>query len=176
MDLFNLMKGKQVLIQDVGERVELTRFFAHNIYRRNEPPKDGKVADFFAPYFTIPAENKINMRGICMYSPVLFVYSGTKDEIKKDLPEYFNKLKEKRCFNEKLLSKWLLGIEFSASDVTNETYTYYFLGEPVELPKRIVKKTEEYKGILNLNKELPRNLLRDMDLFYKALYEEGQSL
>ena len=60
--------------------------------------------------------------------------------------------------------------------VGNETYTYYFLGEPVELPKRIVKKTEEYKGILNLNKELPRNLLRDMDLFYNALYEEGQSL
>ena len=60
--------------------------------------------------------------------------------------------------------------------VGNETYTYYFLGEPVELPKRIVKKTEEYKGILNLNTIISPNLLKDMDLFYKALYEEGQSL
>jgi hypothetical protein len=111
-----------------------------------------------------------------MYSPVLFVYSGTKDEIKKDLPEYFNKLKEKRCFNEKLLSKWLLGIEFSASDVTNETYTYYFLGEPVELPKRIVKKTDGSPSVLNLNTTISRNLLKDMYSFYKALYEEGETL
>ena len=60
--------------------------------------------------------------------------------------------------------------------VGNETYTYYFLGEPVELPKRIVKKTEEYKGILNLNTIISPNLLEDMDLFYKALYEEGETL
>ena len=60
--------------------------------------------------------------------------------------------------------------------VGNETYTYYFLGEPVELPKRIVKKTEEYKGILNLNTIISPNLLKDMALFYKALYEEGETL
>lgn len=176
MDLFNLMENKKILIQGVGTKAELTRFFAHNIYRRDEPLKDNKVADFFAPYFTIPAEKDINVRGFCMYSPALFVYSGTKDEIKKDLPEYFNKLKGKKCFNERLLTKWLLGIEFPATDVIKEAYTYYFFGDPIELPKRILKNAEDHKGILNLNKEIPPNLLKDMKLFYKALYEESSTL
>lgn len=89
MDLFNLMENKKNLIQDVGTKAELTRFFAHNIYRRDEPPKDNKVADFFAPYFTIPAEKEINVRGLCMYS--LFC-SSIREQRTKSKKIYLNTL------------------------------------------------------------------------------------
>ena len=90
MNLFDSMKDKHILIQDVGNIEELQRFIGHNIYRRAQPSADR--IDFFAPYFTLPAKEKVGINGICCYSPVLLIL---KDVTVEDVELTFAQEREK---------------------------------------------------------------------------------
>jgi len=90
MNLFDSMKDKHILIQDVGNIEELQRFIGHNIYRRAQPPADR--IDFFAPYFTLSAKEKVGINGIRCYSPVLLIL---KDVTVEDVELTFAQEREK---------------------------------------------------------------------------------
>ena len=160
MDLFDSMKNKNVLIQDVGLEPELQRFIEHNIYRRPEPPPTSVDSiDFFAPYFTTAAQEKIGINGISCYSPVLLILENITVE---DVVKIFIQEREKlqKVFGDSLVSKWESGVKF-LTDNPKAVSTYYFLGEPIALKRPMVKRTPP-SGPLNLNSVLSRNLIKSM--------------
>ena len=160
MDLFDSMKNKNILIQDVGLEPELQRFIEHNIYRRPEPPPTSVDSiDFFAPYFTTAAQEKIGINGISCYSPVLLILENiTVEDVVKLFIQEHKKLQ--KVFGDLLVSKWESGVKFLA-DNPKDVSTYYFLGEPIALKRPIVKRTPP-SGPLNLNSVLSRNLIKSM--------------
>lgn len=163
MDLFYSMKNKNILIQDVGVESEVQRFIGHNIYRRPEPPPTSVDSiDFFAPYFTSAAQEKIGINGISCYAPVLLILENSTVE---DVVKLFIQEREKlqKVFGDLLVSKWESGVKFLA-DNPKDVSTYYFLGEPIALKSPIVKKTPP-SGPLNLNSVLSRNLIKSMSDF-----------
>ena len=160
MKLFDSMKNKNILIQDVGLESEVQRFIGHNIYRRPEPPPTSVDSiDFFAPYFTSAAQEKIGINGISWYSPVLLILENiTGDKAVQIFAVAREKLQ--KVFGDLLVSKWESGVKFLA-DNPKDVSTYYFLGEPMALKSPIVKKTPP-SGPLNLNSVLSRNLIKSM--------------
>ena len=140
MKLFDSMKNKNILIQDVGLESEVQRFIGHNIYRRPEPPPTSVDSiDFFAPYFTTAAQQTRGVNGISRYSPVLLILENITVE---DAVKLFIQEREKlqKVFGDSLVSKWESGLKF-LNDNPKEVSTYYFLGEPIALKSPIVKKT-----------------------------------
>ena len=162
MDLFDSMKDKYILIQDVGNIEELQRFIGHNIYRRDQPSADR--IDFFAPYFTLPAKEKVGINGICCYSPVLLIL---KDVTVEDVEHTFAQEREKlqRVFGNLPVFKWESGVNLFNNE--NKKYTYYFLGESIALTKPILKQNPP-AGKLNLNSVLVPNLIKPMADFCEA--------
>ena len=162
MKLFD-WKNKHILIQDVGDMVELQRFIGHNIYRRDPPPADG--IDFFAPYFTLAAQETIGLNGICCYSSVLFILEAiTVDNAVKIFAADREKLQ--KVFGNLTVFKWESGINLLNNE-RDKKYTYYFLDEPITLKNPIVKETPA-AAPLKLNRELPRNLTKSMQELYEA--------
>ena len=159
MNLFDSMKDKHILIQDVGNIEELQRFIGHNIYRRDQPPADR--VDFFAPYFTLPAKEKVGINGICCYSPVLLIL---KDVTVEDIEHTFAQEREKlqKVFGNLPVFKWESGVNLLNNE--NKKYTYYFLGESIALTKPILKQNPP-AGKLNLNSILVPNLIKPMTDF-----------
>ena len=160
---FNSMKNKNILIQDVSKTEELQRFIGHNIYRRPQEQSD-KVdsIDFFAPYFTLPAKDKMGINGICYYSPILFILENiTLANAAKTFAAEREKLQ--KVFGNLSVSKWESGLNL-LNDNPAEPSTYYFLGEPIALKKPILKQNPP-SGALNLNSILSWNLIKPMSAF-----------
>ncbi len=162
MDLFDSMKDKHILIQDVGNIEELQRFIGHNIYRRDQQSADR--IDFFAPYFTLPAKEKVGINGICCYSPILLIL---KDVTIEDVELTFAQEREKlqKVFGNLPVFKWESGVNLFNNE--DKKYTYYFLGESIALTKPILKQNPP-EGKLNLNSVLVPNLLKPMADFCEA--------
>ena len=157
MKLSDAMKNKNILIQDVGEQQEIDRFFQHNVYRRPQYPRKDKTIDFFAPYFTAAAQQKIVVRGISCYAPILTRYSGQPSAVQKYISQHKSEFEIQ--FGSQLVHKWESGLQI-ADDSSEQTY--YFLGEPIDIPNPILKETS---GILRLSPQLPGNMLKPMSDF-----------
>lgn len=130
---FKMRDQKEVLVQDVSNQDEIKRYKENNIYRRDET--FGSPL-YFAPYFTRAANEK---EGITNLSKVLGVITARPDDIssfKDELLEFANK-------DKKLVEKWLAGIETKKS---TELKTYYFLANPVQLDKPLLKDGGREKG------------------------------
>ena len=153
MDLFDSMKNKNILIQDVGRESELQRFIGHNIYRRSEPlPNTVDHVDFFAPYFTSAAQEKMGLNGIYCVDMVS-AFAAKRETLQK-------------VFGNLSVFKWESGL-----NVLNDNYegvaTYYFLGESIVLKNPIVKETPPASP-LKLNSTLSWNLIKSMQDFCEA--------
>ena len=166
MNLFDSMKNKNILIQDVGREAELQRFIGHNIYRRSEPlPNTVDHVDFFAPYFTSAAQEKMGLNGIYCYSPVLLIL---QNYTRVDMVSAFAAKREtlQKVFGNLSVFKWESGL-----NVLNDNYegvaTYYFLGESIVLKNPIVKGTPPASP-LKLNSTLSRNLIKSIQDFCEA--------
>ncbi|MBC6720674.1 hypothetical protein [Treponema sp. Marseille-Q4130] len=166
MDLFDSVRNKNILIQDVGDVSELQRFIGHNVYRRPEPPPDTvDHIDFFAPYFTLQAQERVGINGIYCYSPVLFML---QNRTRADVGQAFAAKREtlQKVFGTLLVFKWETGLNV-IDDNYHGVATFYFLGEPIALNNSIVKNTPP-AAPLNLNRVLAPNLIKPMQKFFEA--------
>ena len=175
MDLFDSLERKTILIQDVSLLAELQRFFGHNIYRRDEPPRSDSDIDFFAPYFTLPAKETIGKNGIYCYAPVLLFFRDTLGTMKKLFAERRDELE--KLFGSALVMKWEYGLCFDKEELETEK-TYYFLGEPIWLSEPIVKVSPKAEGkqahAMEIKNQIVRNLVKPMSDFCKDVVQSGK--
>lgn len=137
---------KEILIQDLSDKTEMTRFKDHCIYKRDET---FGTPLYFAPYFTKKAK-QIEGEGIPYLSKVLGVLTLNPDSIdsfKEELSQFTKK--------EELIKKWIEGVSLSEGSLikrgqeviqVNQSFTYYFLDMPLKLGKNLVKEGGIDKG------------------------------
>jgi len=157
---FKMRDQKEVLVQDVSNPDEIKRYKENNIYRR-----DATFGSplYFAPYFTRAANET---EGITYLSKVLGVITALPNNIesfKDELLEFAGK-------DEKLVEKWLAGIETKKSTEPN---TYYFLAYPVRLDKPLLKDggREKGRGKDWIAAMIPRNRCVTFEEFTKRIVE-----
>ena len=172
MDLFDSMKRKNILIQDVSDLIELQRFFGHNIYKRKDPPFAETDIDFFAPYFTLPAKEAMGKNGIYCYAPVLLFFRDTGGNTEKLFAKRRKALEE--MFGSALVMKWEYGLCLDEEERETEK-TYYFLGEPIWLSEPIVKVSPKAEGkqahAMKIKNRIVRNLIKSMSDFCKDVVQ-----
>ncbi|MGH7205477.1 MAG: hypothetical protein ACREI2_04630 [Nitrospiraceae bacterium] len=130
---------KEILVQDLSDSVELKRYTDYAVYRRDVT---FGTPLYFAPYFTKVMESDVG-KGMKYLSPILGVLTLMPSEIK----EYLTDL---QSFSEDSgkVQKWMKGVmlEPSKSRTKEKEYTFYFLGDPVELPNPLLKDGTIKKG------------------------------
>jgi hypothetical protein len=159
---FKMRDQKEVLVQDVSNPDEITRFKENNIYRRDVT--FGSPL-YFAPYFTRAANET---KGITYLSKVLGVITALPNDIesfKDELLEFANK-------DKKLVAKWLAGIE---TQKLAEPNTYYFLADPVQLDKPLLKDggREKGRGKGWIAAMIPRNRCVTFEEFTRRIVESA---
>ena len=102
-------------------------------------------------------KKKRGVRGISCYAPILKIYSGQPSAVQKYISQHKNEFEIQ--FGSQLVHKWESGLQI-ADDSSEQTY--YFLGEPIDIPNPILKETS---GILRLSPQLPGNMLKPMSDF-----------
>lgn len=130
---YNLRNQKEILIQDVGNDIELQKFKDANIYRRD---KIFGSPLYFAPYFT---RNSGEQEGIWYLSKIVGIISAKPQEIIGFKDDLFSFAGEKQH----LVKKWLAGVSL---DVEDSIFTYFFLDDPVILPTPLLKDRGNKKG------------------------------
>ncbi|NLJ45688.1 MAG: hypothetical protein GX430_03925 [Treponema sp.] len=133
---YKMRNQKEILIQDVSERIELTNFFENQIYRRDVV--FGSPL-YFAPYFTRNADTK-DGEGISYLSKVLGILTMRT----KDLENYNDDLMEFAEGDKELIEKWKEGVNRYAN--RSDEHTYFFLGRPVRLKVPLRKDGGIEKG------------------------------
>ncbi len=130
---YNLRNQKEILIQDVGNSIELKKFKKSNLYRRD---KIFGSPLYFAPYFT---RNSGEKEGITYLSKIVGIISAKPHEIiafKDDLSTFAGE-------KQHLIDKWLSGVKLDSED---SIFTYFFLDDPVILPTPLMKDGGNKKG------------------------------
>jgi len=125
---FKMRDQKEVLIQDLGDLVEINRYKKFKVYRRDIT---FGTPLYFAPYFTRKAKQEEG-EGICYLSKILGVLTISPEQIESfedELLMYANG-------NKSIVSNWKEGVK---SDPLTETLTYYFLDDPVLLSIPLLK-------------------------------------
>ena len=124
---------KEILIQDVNIE-EIDRFETFNVYGRNQT---FGTPLYFAPYFT---RNTGKIEGISNLSKILGILTLRPldvDNFKSDL-EGFAAHKEQ-------VETWINGVK-NGKDIPTETYTYYFLDNPLKFNRPLRKDGGIEKG------------------------------
>jgi len=157
---------KEILVQDLGNSIEIRRFLEFNIYRR---PESAGNPLYFAPYFT---RGNYKFEGIKFVSKVLGVLTipiNSNINITDDL-NIFVKYSELNPDQQKnLIEKWILGVKLEINrdkDSGFKEQTYYFLDNPITLPG-ICKKKEMNKSKGWIGGAIPKNRI----VSFKALIE-----
>ncbi len=124
---------KEVLVQDLSKPSEIKRYKNNNIYRRD---MTFGTPLYFAPYFTRAASQP---EGITYLSKVL----GVLTVLPQDIANFEDELLLYANNDSGLVKKWLAGIDTGTS---KESSTYYFLADPVQLSKPLLKDGGRKKG------------------------------
>lgn len=133
---FKMRDQKEVLIQDLSTEYEIERFEKYNVYRRGVTYGSPL---YFAPYFTRNAGGDYG-EGILRLSRILGVLTIRSN----DLINFEDDLKIFADGDKNLLSKWKKGVGIKPDK--KNVYTFYFLGDPVELPFPLLKDGGREKG------------------------------
>jgi hypothetical protein len=128
---------KEILIQDLSDPVELSRWRDFGVYRRDVT---FGTPMYFAPYFTRSVDASIG-KGMRYLSPVLGVLTLKPCNIQEYATDLQSFADDKRK-----VPKWIQGVELDNPEHRGEEYTFYFLGDPVELPKPLLKDGTIRKG------------------------------
>lgn len=133
---YKMRDQKEILIQDLSDDTEMRRYREYHIYRRNVI--FGSPL-YFSPYFTKKAKQPEG-EGISFLSKVLGILSLNPNEV----DNYEDDLLTFADGNKDTVDKWLKGVKIDSP--SNETYTYFFLDEPVALKKSLLKDGTREKG------------------------------
>ena len=119
---------KEILVQDLRDAREVSRFRQYNVYRRDE---SFITPIYFAPYFT--RNNKANeQEGISCLSRVLGVLTFNPTQV-QNVDDDLNSFTD----NTTLIGKWKDGIRLGNNQ--NTLYTYFFLDDPVVFANPLLK-------------------------------------
>lgn len=132
---FKMRDQKEVLIQDLGDPIEINRYRKFKVYRRDVT---FGTPLYFAPYFTRNAKQPEG-EGISFLSKILGVLTISPDQI----DSFEDELLVYSDNNKEVVSLWKNGVK---SDPLSETLTYYFLDEPVLLNTPLLKDGGNKKG------------------------------
>jgi len=132
---FKMRDQKEVLIQDLGNLVEVNRYKEFKVYRRDIT---FGTPLYFAPYFTRQVKQEEG-EGICYLSKILGILTITPDQINS----FEDELLMYADGNENTVLNWKKGVK---SDPLTETRTYYFLDDPVLLSAPLLKDGGNKKG------------------------------
>lgn len=135
---FKMRMQKEVLIQDVAKEEEVRRYMQCGVYRRE--PTFGTPL-YFAPYFTrktLAISGLELQEGITRLSKVFGVLTMKGAEA----TSYRDELHAFAEGDKLLVARWLKGVDMNSK----EEATYYFLGNPVTLPRPLLKDGGIQKG------------------------------
>ena len=150
--------AKEILIQDLKNPLEIRRFREFNIYRRDVT--FGSPL-YFAPYFTRQS-NQIEGEGISFLSKVVGILTLNPS----DIQNFENDL---RNFNNNFVQKWIEGVSLGNNTV-NETYTFYFLDNPIKFPSPL-KKVASAESQNWIGRMIPKNRCVSFSEFIKHIPE-----
>lgn len=128
---------KEILIQDLSDATELKRWKDHAVYKRDVT---FGTPLYFAPYFTRSTDPSLG-EGMKYLSPILGVLTLKPSDIKgyeTDLQSFTD--------DKERVPNWMQGVTMGDATHQNEEHTFYFLGEPVELPCPLMKDGTIKKG------------------------------
>lgn len=150
MRTYKMKSQKEILVQDLSDPIELCRYQKYSVYRRDVT--FGSPL-YFAPYFTRKAPREIGV-GIKYLSRVLGVLTLKPS----DIADYQNDL-ESFSENPSQAKKWIEGAKMPGTSDQPRQYTFYFLGEPVELPSSLIKdkRKEKSRGKNWISGQIPKN-------------------
>jgi len=125
---YKLRDQKEILVQDLSDTKEMTKFRDHRIYRR-ETIFGSPL--YFAPYFTRAAAQPEG-EGISFLSKVMGIISCKPGEV----ATFRDALKEFSEDDSSVADRWLKGCGMDNED---EVFTYFFLAEATKLPRPLLK-------------------------------------
>lgn len=128
---------KEILVQDLSNPTELRRWKNHGVYRRNVT---FGTPLYFAPYFTQDVDASMG-RAMQYISPVLGVLTLRPREV----DEYATDIQSFADDKERV-EKWITGVTLGDAEHQKTEYTFYFLGDSVELPRPLLKDGTTKKG------------------------------
>jgi hypothetical protein len=132
---FKMREQKEVLVQDLGDPIEINRYKECRVYRRDVT--FGSPL-YFAPYFTRGAKQSEG-EGICYLSKILGVLTISHDQI----DSFNDELLAYAENDETLVKNWKNGVN---NNHRKEISTYYFLDYPVPLGTPLLKDGGNKKG------------------------------
>jgi len=158
---FKMREQKEILIQDLSKTKEIERFRKFCVYRRDVT--FGSPL-YFAPYFTRNAK-QTKGEGISYLSKILGILTLLPKEIESDDLKIFTDTTDK----DDLVKKWTKGVKEDSSE-KDKKFTYFFLGEPVELNTPLLKDgTNSKKWIAG---RIPKNRCVTFSEFTRRLIEK----
>lgn len=131
---YKMKEVKEILIQDLSNKLEIKRFKNNNIYRRDIT---FGTPIYFAPYFS---RGSGEIEGITNLSKVLGILTLKPNDIenfRSDLESFTN--------DQDKINLWLEGIK-TINDDPNSIYTYYFLDSPLIFKTPLIKDGGKAKG------------------------------
>lgn len=150
---------REILVQDLGDEIELQRFTDCNVYRRDET---FVTPLYFAPHFT--RDNLAHLpEGISRLSKVLGILTFNPNQIQNvanDLHSFSG--------NDALIAKWQRGVNLG--DQPDRLHTYFFLDDPFVFrsPLRKAHRRNSRNWIGSL---IPRNRCVSFTEFIKHIPE-----
>lgn len=163
---FKMKDQKEILVQDLGDKIEIKKFREFQVYRRNVI--FGSPL-YFSPYFTRNA-NQPEGEGISFLSKILGILTIAPQDItsfKEDLYKFSDN-------NNELVEKWIKGVKLDKKNKDDEKYTYFFLAKPLKLKVQLKKDGTNKKGRGKnwIAAMIPPNRCVSFDEFSKRLMEE----
>lgn len=144
---YKMREIKEILIQDLKDQTEISRFQNFGVYRRDQT---FGTPIYFAPYFTRGATTQ---EGIINLSKVLGILTLTPNDI-----EIFRSDLESFSGNVAQVDNWINGVKHG-NDSKTTIYTYYFLDIPLQFKTPLRKEQGNEKGTGKgwISKFIPKN-------------------
>ena len=163
---FKMREQKEILIQDLSNPLEIKRYLEFHIYRRDIT--FGSPL-YFSPYFTRKA-NQPEDEGISFLSKILGILTLNP----KDILNFEDDL-HRFTSDKQQVKKWIKGVELDLSFKAKNTFTYFFLAEPLELPHPLKKDSGKEKGIGKnwISLMIPKNRCVTFEEFTKRLLKHN---
>ncbi len=154
-----MKKTREILIQNLGDTVEIELFEKYNLYRRDKTLGEPL---YFAPCFTADSDKTT---GISYLSKVLGVLTFRRSEFE-------NIIHELDIFTDDKAQKdnWIKGVQIEGNFTPAEIeQTFYFLDEPIKFATPLVKDFENSRGWIG--KRIPKNRIVSFIDFLKHIPE-----
>lgn len=144
---YKMRELKEILIQDLRERVEIERFQNFGVYRRDQT--FGSPL-YFAPYFTRGVADKEGIVNLSQIVGILTLKPKDIDSFRSDLDVFSTDMSQ--------IKNWIDGVKYG-NDSEDSIYTYYFLDPPLVFKSPLRKAVGNEKGTGKnwISKKIPKN-------------------